>query len=640
MRLGILMQWLRRGAFLTLLWMLWLIVVAAGGWAIYWKVYDFDAADWLNWIEIRQRYLHGAVIPFNFVATALGLACLAFSGGVLLTVRFDRLHGFLLGLWPDIGWMLPVPSRFRLRPQGKARFRSTGARAAPASRELSIRILLPLVLTLARWGRALARTRTRTQTPAAAAMTEPSQGADEGACAVIQTPAAEVAADAPPDVSPTVEPPASISLPTDGEAAVSTDKEGRSDGDLVVFERIMALFEVWADPAPDWMRDALREEFDSLSEAGWSLFSDFGEPALASLDAVAAAGVLPQDPTCRAALDARLDEYRVLSLATAASSDDTDGEPGAESEVRPSPGGARLSMSAAWLGEMVDNFVMLEEIRAAGDAGGSPSFEDRWGAIYRETGERLKIAMRAMTDEDWRSIDQFPDRAGRIRIQTDRLREELRALPAPEGEGCSVAKAAPPPSDEGEPLAAGVAAESDPPHEDDVAGEDHARPVDWDGGGPPVEEILRAAGYVVRRLPLANGGASGDKGDYLAQRDGFSLLLRVAELAGDDWRLDDGSLAPWQGRSGQAVPSPCRALWQRLALLRSSGREGRPSAGLLILRGGRFADEAAAAAVIDRDRRRTGVDVAWLDQPSSSLPDLPGWLRQMETVRAESLHTG
>lgn len=466
----------------------------------------------------------------------------------------------------------------------------------------------------------------RTPVSAGRAGPLPAVADDPSSGMTLQDPRGLIAATADP--LPVIEPP-SPPLPP----PAVTDR----DADLAVIERIMALFEVWADPSPDWMRDALREEFDALSQEGWSLFWDFGEPAMERLAAAVDAGVQPGDPVRCRAVRARLDEYKTLSAPTVFAPTDMAGDVGDDSSDASglaAPGPARLSMSAAWLCEMVDNFIMLEEIRAAGAADGMPSFEVRWGAVYRETRERLKCAMQAMTDEDWRSIDQFPGRAGRIRILTDRLREELRVLPSHGGD---------------EPLTTGPGARGSDGENASPVTDQATLPflptdaVPADSGFPmvdaatvdaprPVEEVLLAAGYVARRLPAARGGAWAGSSDYLVQRDDVSLLLRMVDLTGRDWRLGSDSLAPWRGPAGQALASPCRALWQSLSLMRSMGG-GRPSAGLLVLSGGHFADEQAVAAVIGQDWRRTDIDVAWLDRPSSPLPDLSAWLRRFESSR-------
>lgn len=352
---------------------------------------------------------------------------------------------------------------------------------------------------------------------------------------------------------------------------------------------------------------------------------------MAFLDKAAAGGLLPGDPTKLAvvrtllenrrrkedAVDVRAEEIRQSLLGLAV--DDVSASPPA------SPGVAHLTMSAAWLCEMVDNFVMLEEIRTHDGADGAPSFEDRWGSIFRETGERLKAAMRAMTDQDWRSIDQFPDRAGRIRVLTDRLREELRVLPDRETA----------PTDEWppEPALPDVLSDAAPVLPALARGDQVANGAT---DAMSMEDILRAAGYLVRTLPAMRGAATGEITDYLVQRDGFSVLVRLADLSGGGWTMDGDSLAPWRGaEASHPVPSPCRAVWQRLALLRSLSREAKPCAGVVVLRNGHFTDEQAVARIVERDRRRTDVDLAWLDRESSTLPDLTAWLVRMESSQSK-----
>ncbi len=637
-------RWLAwRGVALIALWGIWWTAVGGVGIIAYRLAFHFDAANPSNWIAVWRHYASGATVPFDFVATAGGLAIIGGLGSLVLGLRLGRLSRRLDGWWPSaFPFVRPI-----FPPIALPRFRHRGNRSAAqgAAGVPAMEFVAMLGRLLARWGRSRGRESFRRRILPAGAE-RPS--APAGAPTALGDGGGVVAADriAPADLGAE-----GAGAVTADSAAVTDAPPADTDADYAVFGRVMALFEVWSDAAPDWMQAALRDEMDMLSEAGWRLFAAFGEPAMTRLETIAAAGLLPADPAKRALLQGLLERSGArdgpadppfeASAAEMAARQADDTPPLAPS------GNVRLSMSAAWLCEMVDNFVMLEEIRADGDGSGAASFDDRWGAIFRETGERLKIAMQAMTDEDWRSIDQFPDRAGRIRVLTDRLREDLRIIPAQadgpgRDGGGQVSSSRPetppfPPMPAISPLSPLSPPSPPSPPSPAVAGDDAGR---GSVASMSLEEILRAAGYVVRTLPALRAGSSCGPADYLAQRDDFSVLLHVADLAGGIWRLDGDSLAPWQGGAGHALPSPCRAVWQRLALLRSVGKQTTPSAGVVVLTGGRFSDEPAVARIIEDDRRRTDVDLAWLDRASSALPDLPAWLVRLESSRSKAARLG
>ncbi len=640
-----------RAATLLALCGVWLGSLGIGGIIAYRQFFHFDALDWSNWVDIRRLYLSGATIPFDFAAIAAGLPVLGMIGCVVLAMRCGRLGDRLRGSWRPLGFFPSgfVSSAFHRRRRRGRRPEPQAVKDVLGMIGRSAHSFWPLLRRFI--GRGRSERRKSPETDAVEIRAVETRGA--AAAPPAEEPVAATASPGIGDPAGNAErpvagatsladsigrsPPSPIDMaPRPGPAASADAAPSAAepiDEDYAVFGRIMALFEVWSDPAPEWMRAALREEIDRLSEAGWGLFADFGDPAAACLETVAAAGLLPSAPGKRAVARALLEGRRKRDVPDEGLAEETEpGPPGtalADDAPPPPIEAARLSMSAAWLCEMVDNFVMLEEIRAAGAAEGALSFENRWGAIYRETGERLKLAMQTMSEPDWRSIDQFPDRAGRIRILTDRLREDLRFLPA----------AAPPAAaDSDRPFSGEPPAPARPP----VPAISVSPPGAADDGAavetapPPLEEILRAAGYIVRPLPALRGPASDGTADYLAQRDDFTVLLRLADLSGGDWTMDGDSLAPWRGGAGHALPSPCRAVWQRLALMRSLDRETKPCAGVVVLRGGHFTDEQAVASIVARDRRRTDVDVAWLDRASSTLPDLPAWLVRMAASRSKA----
>ena len=588
-----------QAAGLLALWTVWGVFLSVVGVVGYRHFFQFDAMEWENWADVRRQYLSGGTIAFDFAAMAVGLTTVATAGCLILALRSGRIGNFLFSRWPLAFPFIFLPMslfnlfaafrckapRHRRPSEGKSALDGSGMFKRPLH---LVKWLRRLIVRPIRRVTRMASAETPAESSGEARMAEPTIGPVTGRPIVLQEPAALPLVEANRESPPTS--PA-------GVAQLSPTLE--IDGDYAAFGRAMALFEVWFDPAPDWLRDALREELDTLSVSGWALFSDFGEPAMSFLDLATLAGLLPTDPAKRSAIKAVI-ERRDAGKDVA----NSHGDEGSQSLLHPteedngppssSVGPTQLTMGAAWLCEMVDNYLMLEEIRTAEPDDSVPCFDDRWGAIYQETGERLAHAMRAMTDQDWRSIDQFPDRAGRIRVLTDRFREALRN-PTTRKEASS-----------------------------DGQGVGLCAP------GTSMEDILRAAGFAVRTLPPLAGFPSEEVTDFLAQRGGVSVLLRLTDLRGGEWVLDKDSLAPWRAAAGSSLPSPCRAVWQRLALLRSAGRGAKPCAGVVVLKDGHFTDEQAVARIVELDRCRTDVGLAWLDKTSSTLPDLTAWLVRME----------
>ena len=81
--------------------------------------------------------------------------------------------------------------------------------------------------------------------------------------------------------------------------------------------------------------------------------------------------------------------------------------------------------------------------------------------------------------------------------------------------------------------------------------------------------------------------------------------------------------------------SPCRAVWQRLALLRSLAKDDGPNFGLVVVAGGEFVDEPAMARRVEVDRQRTGVGLVWLDREGAGLVSLPTQLAGMLTINGD-----
>jgi len=69
---------------------LWPALVAAAGMTAYRRLYDFDAAQWASWRDLRQGFMAGASVPFDFVALTLGLCLAAILGIGFLAWRLVR----------------------------------------------------------------------------------------------------------------------------------------------------------------------------------------------------------------------------------------------------------------------------------------------------------------------------------------------------------------------------------------------------------------------------------------------------------------------------------------------------------------------------------------------------------------------
>jgi hypothetical protein len=153
---------------------------------------------------------------------------------------------------------------------------------------------------------------------------------------------------------------------------------------------MLALFEVWNEPPPDWIAEAMRDEAAQLGDQGWPLLRDLGAVGVRLAALLQTRGLIPQRPAVLAALE------DVLASATDAAAPMA----AAASELPPP-----LSTGAAWLCELLDHFAP-DDGQAAEDL--------------------LARAIRGMTAEDWASLDRFPERAGQARVLTDRLAEDFR----------------------------------------------------------------------------------------------------------------------------------------------------------------------------------------------------------------------
>lgn len=364
-------------------------------------------------------------------------------------------------------------------------------------------------------------------------------------------PAVKPAEPMPAPSPPAPPPPAPVEAPPPEPPAVTDDK--------AILARILALFEVWNEPPPSWMAEALRDEVVLLSPDAWPTLETLGSQGLSLLVTLQEHGMLPESP---ASLRAIGEVEAVLRAGIAAEL----AEPGT---AVPAPA---LTITAAWLCEALENFLAAQA---------DPDMPADRIAMARAM---LEQAMRGMGESDWTSLDLFPEKASRVRVLTDRLREDLRRE------------------------ASSRAAIS-------------ANPLD------AVLLILKQFGFTVegRAEPL------------LAQRADLRILLQTIDLAGRDWRMPQGALGPWNSTEGSLDLSPGRQLWQQLARLRLKHPDPRPLAGLLVLHGGRIEEEEALARLVAADRSRTGLSVTWLGEGSAPLPGLQRQLSELPEQMLQDL---
>jgi hypothetical protein len=353
----------------------------------------------------------------------------------------------------------------------------------------------------------------------------------------------------PPPPSPP--PPPAPSPPSASPA--DRPAEAAPAADSVVLARILALFEVWNEPPPAWMAEALRDEIVLLSPDAWPTLESLGSQGLDLLVTLQAHGMLPESP---AALRAIGEVETVLRAGIAT---------GLEAGAEPATPLPIVTLAASWLCEALENFLA-----AQADPLVPP---ERLAMAQTMFGQ----ALRGMTDADWTSLDQFPEKAGRVRVLTDRLREDLRRP--------IIGKPAPAPSP-----------------------------------ATPVETIITLLKQFGFALEAASPGA--DQGTLLAEREDLILLLHAFDLGGGDWHLPQGLLGPWAMDGARLSPSPGRQLWQQMARRRLRRPDPRPLAGLLVLHGGRLEQEELLAGIVAVDRRRSGIGLAWLTNNPGALPSL------------------
>jgi len=348
-------------------------------------------------------------------------------------------------------------------------------------------------------------------------------------------------APAPPSPEPPVSPPAQ-----------DRPLEQSKPSDSAILSRILALFDVWNEPPPAWMAEALRDEVVLLSPDAWPTLESLGSQGLDLLVTLREHDMLPESPAALRAIG-EIEDLLRSNVGIGLNAGET------------APPAPTLTLAAAWLCEALDNVLAAQ---------GEPAAQPDRLPMAQTMFDR---ALRSMSDTDWASLDRFPEKAGRVRVLSDRLREDMRTAGT---------RGAPPPT---------AAAPPSTPAEAVIA-------------------LLKQFGFVTDAGPQ---GAP-----LLAHRDDLQLLLQVIDLQGGDWRLPDGLLGPWLPGSAQTGSSPARLLWQQLARRRLRQTDLKPLIGLLVVHGGRLEQEDRLAGQVAADRRRSGIGLAWLADGAGPLPSL------------------
>jgi len=348
---------------------------------------------------------------------------------------------------------------------------------------------------------------------------------------------------AEPVMGPLPAPPAAPPIPAPPPPPAPAPEGKISDS--AILARILALFDVWNEPPPAWMAEALRDEVVLLSPEAWPTLESMGGQGLDLLVTLREHDMLPESP---AALRAIGEVETILRSGAAA---------GLEAPAEgPTPA---LTLAACWLCEALDNVLAAQA---------DPAMQPERVFMAQSMFDR---ALRGMADTDWASLDRFPEKAGRIRMVSEHLREDMRA---------TAARAAAAPANPAEAVIA----------------------------------LLQQSGFTCE--------SGGPAAPLLALRDDLLLLLQLVDLAGGDWRLPSGLLGPWLSAAAPSEASPARALWQQLARRRLRHADPRPLAGLLVVHGGRLEQEEHLAEMVAADRRRRGIGLAWLSGGTGLLPSL------------------
>lgn len=374
--------------------------------------------------------------------------------------------------------------------------------------------------------------------------------------------------------------PTAAPLPPPAPAA----KETPETNDSAVLARILALFEVWNEPPPSWMAEALRDEIHLLSPDAWPTLETLGSHGLDLLVTLQEHGMLPES---QAALQAIGQVEMVLRAGLAA-------EAALPETAASIP---MLTLPASWLCEALENFLAAQE---------DPRSPPEQLAMAQEM---LEQGMRGMGEEDWASLDLFPEKARRVRVLTDQLREDMRKKSPPKPAASAMAEPSPPaPPPESEPVSA---------------------PLD------PIQSIialLERFGFALER-----GGPGLAEAPLLAQRPDLLLLLQLIDLKRKSWRMPQGLLGSWFSQDEDVI-SPGRQLWQLLARRRLRHADARPLAGLLILHGGKVEQVELIAQMVAADRRRSNIGLALIEDIATPLPALERELRDLteRTIRDRS----
>ena len=393
--------------------------------------WGFDILDPVAWASLQAKFLAGATIPFSFVtahAVALAVAVVAV---VAVVVRRKQVLEYLPLPDLDVSRPRPVkprsvkprkikpataPAQAKRRP-GPAQPRSEGT-AAPRGGNLARKVNAMLGGGRATLAGMVTRLGERLARPQAVAT-----GAAETSSAVLPMTAGAVDEPSAPEPStpdsvpamagaePTQPRTESLPEPEVGpepvHEPVPTPEATDRDADYATIARALSLFEVWIDPAPQWMRSALTDELERLGPSGWAALVEFGQPALDLLEMLAREKWGPADPASVQAVQdvmaALLADQPGQGLGEEEVMEASQSLSAAEETAR------AMTMCAAWFYEVLENFIMLEEIRTGMTSLTVEEFDERWGTAYRETRNQLSVAMRAMGEKDWRSIDLFTD---------------------------------------------------------------------------------------------------------------------------------------------------------------------------------------------------------------------------------------
>jgi hypothetical protein len=361
-----------------------------------------------------------------------------------------------------------------------------------------------------------------------------------------------------PRAEPVLPPPPPVSAPPPEAPPASETSTAKEPSDAAVLARILALFEVWDEPPPAWMTEALRDEVILLSPDAWPTLESLGSQGLDLLVTLQAHDMLPESPAALRAIG-EVEEILRAGIAAGIAAD----EPAAPIPV--------LTLAASWLCEALENFLAAQA---------DPKIlSDR--LVMAQS--MLDRALRGMNEADWASLDQFPEKASRVRVLTDRLREDLRR-----------------------PLFATPAAAPAGPAETVIA-------------------LLKQFGFAIEGT-----GAGLAQAPLLAEREDLLLLLQIIDLKRSGWRLPEGLMGPWTTEGGSLEPSPGRQLWQLMARRRLRQSDSRPLAGLLVLHGGEIEHEHLLAGRIAADRHRSAIGLAWLAGGSGALPSLQEELADLQ----------